>query len=182
MAGSRSGVTRHLIVMGVSGVGKSTIAQRLAADLGLEMAEGDDYHPRANVAKMSSGRPLTDEDRWPWLDALADWTAQRRAAGQSTVLTCSALRRVYRDVLRRPDPGTFFVHLYGDESLLRERMESRQHFMPASLLRSQFETLEPLEPDESGVAVDTAGTVDDIVDRVKAALRATEQNASEERP
>jgi len=163
--------TRHLIVMGVAGVGKSTVAQRLADDLDFEMAEGDDFHPRANIEKMSSGRPLTDEDRWPWLEALADWTAQRRAAGQSTVLTCSALRRAYRDVLRRPDPAAFFVHLYGDESLLRDRMSSRQHFMPASLLRSQFETLEPLEADESGIAVDTAASVDAIAERVKAALQ-----------
>src|SRR5688572_19944334 len=170
MAESRSGLTRHLIVMGVAGVGKSTIARRLADYLELEMAEGDDFHPRANIEKMSSGRPLTDEDRWPWLEALADWTAQRRAAGQSTVLTCSALRRAYRDVLRRPDPDTFFVHLYGDEGMLRERMASRQHFMPASLLRSQFETLEPLEPDESGIAVDTAASVEAIAERVEAAL------------
>ncbi len=159
--------------MGVAGVGKSTIARRLAGDLGLEMAEGDEFHPEANIAKMSSGRPLTDEDRWPWLEALADWTAERRAAGRSTVLTCSALRRVYRDVLRRPDPGTFFVHLYGDEGLLRERMSSRQHFMPASLLRSQFETLEPLDPDESGIAVDTAASVEAIAERVEAALQIT---------
>jgi len=166
-----SSPTHHLIVMGVAGVGKSTIAQRLAGDLDLELAEGDDFHPQANIAKMSSGQPLTDEDRWPWLGALADWTTERRAAGQSTVLTCSALRKAYRDVLRRPDPATFFVHLYGDESLLRERMLSRQHFMPASLLRSQFETLEPLEADESGIAVDTAGSVDAITERVGAALQ-----------
>jgi carbohydrate kinase (thermoresistant glucokinase family) len=171
MAAAPPRPTRHLIVMGVAGVGKSTIARRLADDLDLAMAEGDDFHPRANIAKMSSGQPLTDEDRWPWLDALADWTAERRAAGQSTVLTCSALRKVYRDVLRRPDPATFFVHLYGDESLLRERMSSRQHFMPASLLRSQFETLEPLEPGESGIAVDTAASVDAIAERVEAALQ-----------
>ena len=171
MAESRSGLTRHLIVMGVAGVGKSTIARRLADDLELEMAEGDDFHPRANIEKMSAGRPLTDEDRWPWLEALADWTVQRRAAGQSTVLTCSALRKAYRDVLRRPDPATFFVHLYADEDLLRERMSSRQHFMPASLLRSQFETLEPLEPDESGIAVDTAASVEAVAERVEAALQ-----------
>lgn len=158
--------------MGVAGVGKSTIAQRLAADLDLALAEGDDFHPEANIAKMSSGRPLTDEDRWPWLRALADWTEQKRDAGRSTVVTCSALRRVYRDILRRPDPRTFFVHLYGEEGLLRERMESRDHFMPASLLRSQFDTLEPLQPDESGVAVDTALAVDDIVERVEAEIRA----------
>ena len=159
---------------GVAGVGKSTIARRLADDLELELAEGDDFHPPANIAKMSAGRPLTDEDRWPWLEALADWTAHERAAGRSTVLTCSALKRAYRDILRRPDPHTFFVHLEGDEELLRERMESREHFMPASLLRSQFDTLEPLERDESGVGVDTAATVDEIAERVKAALAATE--------
>lgn len=173
LAESSPSLTQHLIVMGVAGVGKSTIAQRLAADLDLELAEGDDFHPPANIAKMSSGEPLTDEDRWPWLDALANWTAQQRAAGQSTVLTCSALRKVYRDILRRPDPDTFFVHLYGEEALLRERMEARNHFMPVSLLRSQFDTLEPLEPDESGVAVDTAWFVDDIVEHVKTALRLT---------
>ena len=173
MAGSSPGQTQHVVVMGVAGVGKSTIAQRLAADLDLELAEGDDFHPRANIAKMSSGEPLTDEDRWPWLEALADWTAMKRAAGRSTGLTCSALKKVYRDILRRPDPGTFFVHLYGDERLLLERMESREHFMPASLLRSQFDTLEPLKPDESGIAVDTASSVDDIAERVKAALLST---------
>ena len=166
-------MTRHLIVMGVAGVGKSTIARRLADDLHLELAEGDDFHPAANIAKMSSGRPLNDEDRRPWLDALADWTERKRAAGQSTVLTCSALKRVYRDILRRPDPETFFVHLYGDERLLRARMEARQHFMPASLLRSQFDTLEPLAPDELGIAVDTAASVDAIAERVKAALQPT---------
>jgi carbohydrate kinase (thermoresistant glucokinase family) len=167
-------LTRHLIVMGVAGVGKSTIARRLADDLELEPAEGDDFHPPANIAKMSAGEPLTDEDRRPWLEALADWTARERAAGRSTVLTCSALKRAYRDILRRPDADTFFVHLEGDEALLRERMEAREHFMPVSLLRSQFDTLEPLERDESGVAVDTAATVDEIAERVKAALAATE--------
>ncbi|GAB2876476.1 gluconokinase [Nocardioides pacificus] len=165
--------TRHLVVMGVSGVGKSTVALRLAADLGLESAEGDDFHPEANIAKMSSGRPLTDEDRWPWLEALADWTAECREAGVSTVLMCSALRRVYRDVLRRADPDTFFVHLHGEESLLADRMSGREHFMPASLLRSQLETLEELEPDESGIALDVSSSVDEIVERAEAALRAT---------
>ena len=162
--------TRHLVVMGVSGVGKSTIAQRLAADLDLELAEGDDFHPRSNIEKMSAGQPLTDEDRWPWLEALAAWTEERRTSGRDTVLTCSALKRAYRDVLRRADPDTFFVCLLGDEELLRERMESRDHFMPASLLTSQIETLEPLEDDETGVSVDVGLAVDAVVVRVEGAL------------
>ena len=170
MPAGAPGTTRHLVVMGVSGVGKSTIAQRLAADLDLELAEGDDFHPRANIEKMSSGRPLTDEDRWPWLEALAAWTDGRRTSGRDTVLTCSALKRAYRDVLRRGAPDTFFVCLLGDESLLRDRMENRDHFMPASLLTSQIDTLEPLDDDETGVSVDVGLAVDDIVARVEAAL------------
>ncbi len=155
--------------MGVSGVGKTTVAERLAADLSLELAEGDAFHPAVNVAKMSSGQALTDEDRWPWLEALADWTAARRTAGRDTVLTCSALKRSYRDILRRGAPDTFFVCLLGEEALLRERMESREHFMPTSLLRSQLDTLEALEPDERGVRVDVALPVDEIVARVRTA-------------
>lgn len=156
--------------MGVSGAGKSTIAQSLASALDLELAEGDDFHPRSNVEKMSSDQPLTDEDRWPWLEALAAWTDERRTTGRETVLACSALKRAYRDVLRRGAPETFFVCLVGDESLLRERMESRGHFMPASLLTSQIDTLEPLEDDERGVSVDVALDVDEVVARVEAAL------------
>ena len=161
--------TRHIVVMGVSGVGKTTVARRLAAALDLEVAEGDDFHPRSNIEKMSSGQPLTDEDRWPWLETLADWTEERRTAGRDTVLTCSALKRAYRDVLRRGAAETFFVCLLGAESLLRERMESREHFMPASLLASQIDTLEPLHEDERGVSLDVALTVDEIVTRVVAA-------------
>lgn len=169
MAGS-SGGTRHLVVMGVAGVGKSTVAQRLAADLDLALAEGDDFHPQANIDKMASGTPLTDEDRWPWLAALADWTAGQRRTGRGTVVTCSALKRAYRDVLRRADPDTFFVHLCGAEELLRTRMEARDHFMPASLLRSQLDTLEPLGADERGVEIDIDATVDEVVRRAEAAL------------
>lgn len=148
--------------MGVTGAGKSAVAQWLAAELDLELAEGDDFHPEDNVAKMSSGQPLTDEDRRPWLEALAEWTARQDEIGRGTVITCSALKKVYRDVLRHPDPNTFFVHLHGEEDLLRTRMEAREHFMPVSLLRSQLETLEPLEPDEAGIAIDVAAPVDQI--------------------
>lgn len=161
----------HIVVMGVSGSGKSTIARRLADELGLEMAEADDFHPPANIAKMSGGEPLTDEDRWPWLEALARWTADRRAAGTSTVLACSALRRSYRDVLRAPVPDTYFLHLHGSEALLRERMSAREHFMPPALLRSQFDTLEPLEPDERGAVLDVAPPVDELVRRAVELVR-----------
>lgn len=164
------GRTQHVVVMGVAGAGKSTIARRLAADLGLEMAEGDDFHPQANIDKMAAGIPLTDEDRRPWLEALTAWTEGRRAAGQGTVLTCSALTRGYRDVLRRPDPATFFVHLSGGPAVLRRRMHARDHFMPASLLDSQLATLEPLEPDEAGVEVDVDATVDEVVAQAERAL------------
>jgi len=165
--------TRHVVVMGVAGVGKSTIAQGLAAELDLELAEGDGFHPASNVEKMSSGLALTDEDRWPWLEKLADWTRERRTAGQSTVVTCSALRKVYRDVLRGADPDTFFVFLHGKEELLQERMKARDHFMPGSLLRSQFETLEPLEPDESGVALDVAEPAEEITAKALSVLKST---------
>ncbi|XRQ14701.1 gluconokinase, partial [Actinomadura welshii] len=152
----------HIVVMGVSGCGKSTIARRLRDGFGLKMAEADDFHPPANIAKMSGGEPLTDDDRWPWLEALARWTADQRAAGTSTVLACSALKRSYRDVLRAPVPDTYFLHLHGTEELLLERMRSRDHFMPPTLLRSQFETLEPLEPDEHGALLDVAPSVDEV--------------------
>ena len=148
--------------MGVTGAGKSAVAQWLAAELDLELAEGDDFHPEDNLAKMSSGQPLTDEDRRPWLEALAEWTARQDEVGRATVLTCSALKRVYRDVLRRPDPHTFFVHLHGEEDVLRSRMEGRDHFMPVALLRSQFDTLEPLGNDEAGVTLDVTAPVDDL--------------------
>ena len=161
---------RHVVVMGVSGVGKTTIGTRLAEALAARFAEGDEFHPAANIEKMSAGRPLTDEDRWPWLESLARWTGERHAGGESTVVTCSALRRSYRDVLRDGAPGTFFVHLTGAEELIRTRIAGREHFMPASLLRSQFETLEPLQPDEAGLAIDVGEPPDTIVDTALAEM------------
>lgn len=163
--------TLHVVAMGVAGCGKTTVAQYLATGLDLEFAEGDDYHPGANVTKMSSGIALTDSDRWPWLESLAAWTEQHKEEGRSTVLTCSALKRAYRDVLRSADPETFFVHLHGEYRLLRERMSKREHFMPAELLQSQFDTLEPLEPDESGVEIDVAPSIPEVVVRAIAAVR-----------
>lgn len=160
----------HLVVMGVAGCGKSTIAEGLRDRLGWEFAEGDDYHPPANVAKMAGGHPLVDEDRFPWLQVLADWTAERDARGECTVLSCSALRRSYRDILRRGGGRTVFVHLAGDKNLLMARMEGREHFMPPALLESQLDTLEPLQPDEDGMVVDVANPPRRIVAMVLAQL------------
>jgi gluconokinase len=153
----------HLVVMGVSGSGKTTVATRLAELLGRPFAEADDMHPPANVAKMAAGTPLTDADREPWLRTVRDWLTAQAEQGRSTVVTCSALRRVYRDVLREAAGGVRFVHLDGDPELIAARMKERRgHFMPASLLRSQLDTLEPLEPGEDGVRVPIEGTPDDI--------------------
>lgn len=146
----------HVVVMGVSGTGKSTVARALSTDLGLVMTDGDDHHPPANIAKMASGTPLDDADRAPWLATLARWTEERHAADEPTVLTCSALRRRYRDVLRGAVPEqTIFVHLTGSAEVLADRMAHRSHFMPPALLDSQLRTLEPLEEDEVGGTVDT---------------------------
>jgi carbohydrate kinase (thermoresistant glucokinase family) len=156
----------HLVFMGVSGSGKSTVARAVQQELGWEYAEGDDFHPPANVAKMREGTPLTDADRWGWLESLAGWTAERDAKGEPTIIACSALRRAYRDVLRRGGEGTFFVHCTGDKHMILERMSAREHFMPPSLLESQLDILEPLEPDEQGMDVDPALAVDLIVAQV----------------
>jgi gluconokinase len=163
---------RTVVVMGVSGTGKSTVGARLAQHLGVDLVEGDSHHPLANIAKMSAGTPLDDEDRWPWLRRLAAILAERHAAGLSTVLTCSALRRGYRDVLRSglPDRDAFFVHLHADEAVLETRMRARDHFMPPSLLRSQLDTLEALEPDETGVMLDVGRPVDRVVAEAVGAL------------
>ncbi|MFT4109688.1 gluconokinase [Propionicimonas sp.] len=154
----------HLVVMGVAGCGKSTVARALQDVLGWPFAEGDEFHPLANIVKMSEGTPLTDHDRWPWLDTIVDWTAKQDRAGLDTIVTCSALRRVYRDRLRTAPGRTVFLHLTGSEELLAQRMAARaNHFMPASLLPSQFATLEPLGGDEAGAAVDIDAPVDAIV-------------------
>jgi len=160
----------HLVFMGVSGSGKSTAARAVQERLGWEFAEGDDFHPEAKVAKMRDGIPLTDADRWGWLESLAAWTAERDARGEPTIITCSALRRSYREVLRRAGEGTFFVHSTGDKHMILDRMSSRDHFMPPSLLESQLDTLEPLHPDERGMDVDPALPVDRIAALVLARL------------
>jgi len=136
----------HVVVMGVSGCGKSTVARDLAGTVGLRFADADDFHPPGNVAKMRAGTPLDDTDRVPWLHALAAWTAARAAEGEPTVLACSALTRAHRDVLREGGPSTVsFVHLDGPPEVVAQRLADRTgHFMPASLLASQVKTLEPL--------------------------------------
>ncbi|KFG76371.1 gluconokinase [Streptomyces mutabilis] len=162
--------TPHVVVvMGVAGTGKTTIGPLLAARLGVPYAEGDDFHPPANIVKMTAGTPLTDEDRWPWLDAIGGWAHGR--AGLGGVVSSSALKRSYRDRLRAAAPGVVFVHLTGSRELIEDRMSHRQgHFMPTALLDSQFATLQPLEPDEAGVAVDVAGTPEEIAERAVHAL------------
>ncbi len=161
---------RHIVVMGVSGTGKSEIGARVADALGLAYVEGDAHHPAANIEKMSAGTPLTDDDRWPWLRILAAELDERRADDQAVVLGCSALRRVYRDVLRDGHDDVVFLHLAADFDVLFDRMSTREHFMPASLLTSQLETLEPLEPDEAGVQVDVDAPIEEVVRRSLDAL------------
>lgn len=147
----------HVVVMGVSGCGKSTVAAALHDRLGWPWVDGDDLHPATNVESMRAGHPLTDAQRRPWLDRIVAWTAEHDAAGESTIVTCSALRRSYRDRLRAAPGRTRFIHLSGSPGLLAERLSAREgHFMPASLLPSQLATLEPLGPDEDAVVVDIA--------------------------
>jgi gluconokinase len=157
--------------MGVAGTGKTTIGRRLAELLGVAFAEGDEFHPPANIAKMSAGVPLDDDDRAPWLDLIGAWAHERRERGG--VVSCSALKRAYRDRLRAAAPGVFFVHLSGDRALVEQRMAERQdHFMPPSLLDSQFATLEPLQPDEAGAVVDLSPAPEEIAQAARAAVLA----------
>ena len=162
--------TPHVVVvMGVAGTGKTTIGPLLAARLGVPYAEGDDFHPQANIDKMTAGVPLTDDDRRPWLDAIGGWAHER--AGLGGVVSCSALKRSYRDRLRAVAPGLVFVHLTGDRQLVEDRMAHRQgHFMPTALLDSQFATLQPLQADEAGVGVDVSGSPEEIAERAVLAL------------
>ncbi|WP_274556416.1 gluconokinase [Streptomyces spiramyceticus] len=159
-----------VVVMGVAGTGKTTIGPLLADRLGVPYAEGDDFHPPANIAKMSAGTPLDDTDRWPWLDAIGQWAHSR--AGLGGVVSSSALKRSYRDRLRAAAPDAVFLHLTGDRELIESRMRERKgHFMPAALLDSQYAALQPLQEDEAGVSVDVTGTPEEITERAVAALR-----------
>jgi gluconokinase len=162
--------TPHVVVvMGVAGTGKTTIGPLLAARLGVPYAEGDGFHPQANIDRMTAGVPLTDDDRRPWLDAIGGWAHAR--AGLGGVVSCSALKRSYRDRLRAAAPGLVFVHLTGDRRLIEDRMANRRgHFMPTALLDSQFATLQPLQADEAGIAVDVSGSPEEIAERATRAL------------
>jgi gluconokinase len=158
--------------MGVSGSGKSTIAEALAARLGWRFEDGDGFHPPANVAKMSAGEPLTDEDRWPWLQAIADEIDRLSAAGQRAVVACSALKRVYRDILVHGRDDIRIVFLNGTQDLIADRLAARKgHFMPPGLLVSQFRTLQPPQPDERPITVSIDALVEAIVDDIVRQLK-----------
>jgi gluconokinase len=152
-----------LVVMGVSGSGKSTVGAAVAQRQRVPFADADDLHPAANIAKMTAGHPLDDDDRHPWLELIGQWLADHADGG---VMSCSALKRKYRDQLRRHCPQVAFLHVYGTPEVIGRRQASRPgHFMPASLLASQFETLEPLDADEDGLRIDVDQSVDAIVDQ-----------------
>ena len=163
---------RHVVVMGVAGTGKTSIGRAVAEQLGAVFVEGDEYHPTANIDKMSSGIPLNDDDRRPWLETLARKIQDLDADGERSVTACSALRRLYRDWLRQGHPDLFFVHLHTDYDVLLDRMRKREHFMPPSLLQSQFDTLEMLEDDEAGVVVDVRVSIDEVVREALVGIRA----------
>ncbi|CCH33289.1 gluconokinase [Actinosynnema sp. NPDC047251] len=153
-----------IVVMGVSGSGKTTAGTALARRLAVPFADADDFHPPANIAKMAAGVPLDDADRAPWLRAVGDWLAAHPDGG---VVTCSALKRTFRDGLRAAAPAVRFVHLAGDPEVVRRRVAARSdHFMPVGLVASQFATLEPLAPDEPGLVLDLDQPVDALVHAV----------------
>jgi gluconokinase len=155
------------VVMGVSGSGKTTVAVLLAAALGCQFQEGDDLHPAANVEKMRGGTPLTDADRLPWLRKIAEEIDGWRTRGESGVLTCSALKRAYRDIIIGNRPDVTLVYLKGSHDLIRRRMAARhEHFMPMALLDSQFATLQEPTPDEHAIAVDVGGRPAEIVEEI----------------
>ena len=167
-----SSAVRILIVMGVSGSGKSTVADALAQSFNWTLAEGDDFHSPANIAKMHAGVPLDDEDRMPWLGAIAAWIDARRRAGEAGIVTCSALKRAYRDLLAGDRPEVLFVYLKGSADVMSQHLAGREgHFMPVSLLSSQFDTLEEPTPDEPVLTVDAARPVEEIVSEVEVRLK-----------
>ena len=163
-------MTHSIVLMGVTGAGKSTVGTLIAERLDLPFRDADEFHPASNIAKMSAGTPLTDEDRRPWLDAIGAWLAAHR--GEGCVVTCSALKRAYRDRLRAAAPELRLIHLHGDVELVAARQAARQgHFMPASLVVSQFATLEAPSPEERVIALNVAETPGALADAAIAALR-----------
>jgi gluconokinase len=160
-----------LVFMGVSGSGKTTVAEIVARRLGWPFEEGDELHPQANIEKMKAGQPLTDADRKRWIVTVAEWVDRRLDAGENGVITCSALKRSYREVINRRGSGVVFVFLAGSKATIAPRLAARQaHFMPSSLLDSQFADLEPPEPDEPHIRVDVGPPPAEIADAVMRAL------------
>jgi gluconokinase len=158
-----------LVLMGVSGSGKTTVGRLLATRLGWQYADADDFHPPANVAKMAAGHPLTDDDRWPWLRAIGAWIDARIAKREPGVVTCSALKRKYRDLIRRPEAQ--LVHLQGSIDVIAPRLAARHdHFFKTALLASQFADLEPPSPDEHAITVPIDRDPSQVVDGIIAAL------------
>ncbi|WP_144674618.1 gluconokinase [Arthrobacter sp. U41] len=166
--------TTHLVVMGVAGSGKSTIAAALSQQLGWACAEADEFHPQTNIQKMSQGIPLQDEDRWPWLQQIQNWMTTQAKAGKSTVLTCSALKQRYRQLLAQAEGRVLFLHLHGEADLIGQRMQGREgHFMPPTLLPSQLATLEPLSDDElatGSLRLDISKSPEELVSTIVASL------------
>jgi len=173
-AGTRSRPAPQIVVMGVSGCGKSTVGIQLAQALGLDFIEGDALHPPRNVALMAAGTPLTDADRAGWLAEIAASLGQADAVGQGLVVSCSALKRSYRDLLRATCPGLRLIHLHGTPDLLRARLQARSgHYMPASLLASQLDALEPPAADEAALVYNIHLPADQISAAALAQLRDT---------
>lgn len=168
---ANDGRPEHVVIMGVSGSGKTTLARELERRLGWPYAEADDFHPQGNIDRMAAGAPLTDADRRPWLEAIRDWLTAQAREGRSTLVTCSALRVPYRDVLRRAEGRVRFVHLTAPEHVIARRLaHRRKHFMPPALLASQLATLEPLHDGEDGVTIVVDGPPEEIADRTVGAL------------
>jgi gluconokinase len=172
----------HLVVMGVAGSGKSTIAAALSRHLGWACAEADEFHPQSNIHKMTQGIPLQDEDRWPWLQEIQDWMTAQARAGKSTVLTCSALKHSYRQLLAEAEGRVLFLHLHGEADLIGRRMQGREgHFMPPTLLPSQLATLEPLTAQElasGSLRLDISRSPEELVTAILAALQLPADQAS----
>jgi gluconokinase/shikimate kinase len=172
-----------LVLMGVSGCGKTTVAAILSGRLDWPFEEGDDLHPLSNIEKMRSGHPLTDEDRAPWLDTIAIWVEECLDAGENGLITCSALKRSYRDIINRRGHGVKFVYLAGSKELIAERLATRHgHYMPAALLDSQFATLQEPTPDEPAVRIDIGPSAASLADTIIQKLGLTTIKGKKENP